>query len=117
MPARYLVCSACEGTKKGDDGDTCLHCGGQGGSIYGEDRPREEIERDIESTERILRLDQSELAQAQAKLHGCKPSQREQCRRHIESVKSGLVYWEFRMGLLRHELTHNRARAEVRDVS
>lgn len=113
MPARHIVCSLCDGFKVGTDGRPCVECGGRGGSIYGEDRPRAEIEKDIVATERILRMDEKELLRAKAKLGTCKPEHREQCRRHLESVKTSILYWDFRVDMLRQELLHCQALEEA----
>jgi hypothetical protein len=116
MPARYIVCSLCDGKRVDGEGNRCVECQGLGGSIYGEDRSHDAIVRELASTERILRLDLEELSRAEVKLRVCDGNQRGQCHSHILAVKSSMVYWEFRLGLLRHELIHceARSRQEVR---
>lgn len=113
MPARHIVCSKCDGFKVGPDGRPCVECGGRGGSIFGEDRPRAEIEKDIVATAHILRMDMAELSRAESRFLACKPEMRAGCHAHVEACKSGVLYWSFRQDMLRKELIHCQALEEA----
>jgi hypothetical protein len=104
MPARMIVCHDCDGRKVDEVGHKCLECQGLGTFLYGEDRPHEQILRDLEDTRRILELSEAERSRAKGNMRGCPPERREQVRRHIQSCEWDVKYWEWRIEALNREL-------------
>lgn len=92
-PRRWLVCSACDGSKRGENGDICYECQGLGGSWYGENRPLRDIEIDLDSTRCILETDEAELERALQNLDRCKPEQVATYRKQVKLVEEQICYW------------------------
>jgi hypothetical protein len=98
-----IICHDCDGRKVDENGQKCLECQGLGTFLYGEDRPHEQIRRDLEDTVRILELSKAERAGAKGGMRDCEPEHRAQTLKHIQACEWDVKYWEWRIEALNRE--------------